>query len=367
MARVQKKRAQSTPEFGPKNPEPRLFLGLGFLILGILLALAIGDYSPAQNKVFNSDILDHNLVGNFGVRIAYATLYIMGLAAYATPVLAFWVSYMFFRPYARKLGPRKLVPVIFVFLSLAVFGCMYQVEGLGLPNGKVSWNDVSDSMFPNGWGGWIGFWLYAKFLREFLGMVGSIVVFGVLAAFAFVFLLFDNLGRDIRILFKVKFTAWAEARAIKAAERAEQRARKQEEAAARKAAKDAAKTVQEAMPLPVAPGKQGIKLGRGSEQVQPLRPPSRRYLSRRRRPRSSACPRPRRQKPLPPRDPTCVSSPRKKSARPGSSSRKSGAISSFPPCACWPNPNGPAPRMTTPSTSKPLTCWSRPSRNSGSR
>jgi S-DNA-T family DNA segregation ATPase FtsK/SpoIIIE len=272
MARVQKKRAQSTPEFGPKNPEPRPFLGLGFLILGILLALAIGDYSPAQNKVFNSDILDHNLVGNFGVRIAYATLYIMGLAAYATPVLAFWVSYMFFRPYARKLGPRKLVPVIFVFLSLAVFGCMYQVEGLGLPNGKVSWNDVSDSMFPNGWGGWIGFWLYAKFLREFLGMVGSIVVFGVLAAFAFVFLLFDNLGRDIRILFKVKFTAWAEARAIKAAERAEQRARKQEEAAARKAAKDAAKTVQEAMPLPVAPGKQGIKLGRGSEQVQPFDP-----------------------------------------------------------------------------------------------
>ena len=299
MARKQRKSVKETPTFGPKNPEPRPFIGLGFLILGLLVALAIGDYNPAQNPVYYSDIHDINLVGQFGVRVAHAALFILGLAAYATPLLAFWLAYMFFRPYSRKLSVRRIPPIVVIFLSLSVFFCMYQVESTeALEPGRVQLNAVSDNMFPYGAGGWIGFWLYGQFLREFLGMVGSIVVFGVLSLFSIVFLLFDNLGRDIRNLFQVKMKNWAENRAKSASERAEERQRRQEEKIAAKAAKaqaaaHAAKAAQEARlaergqaapgskPLPAPPSmateppparKKALKLGRKDDEVQPFAP-----------------------------------------------------------------------------------------------
>ena len=283
MARKQNKPAKKTPTFGPKSPEPRPFLGLAFLILGLLVGLAIWDYAPEQNAFFYSDINDQNLIGNFGVQVAYYALLVLGLAAYAAPVLAFWVAYMFFRPYARKLGMRKLPPVLIIFISLAVFGCMYQVETVdGIPAGKVGLSGVADNMFPFGWGGWVGYWTYGQFLREFLSMVGSMVVFGVLSAFSLVFLLFDNLGSDLKHLFKVKISEWAQDRAKRAEERAAEKARRREEKQARALARK--KKVPEAAvaddePLPAPPGmerpkaagKRGLKLGR-EDEAQPFEP-----------------------------------------------------------------------------------------------
>ncbi|MEX0325629.1 MAG: DNA translocase FtsK 4TM domain-containing protein [Puniceicoccaceae bacterium] len=283
MARKQKKPAKKNPTFGPKSPEPRPFLGLAFLILGLLVGLSIWDYAPEQNAFFYSDIQDQNLIGNFGVQVAHYALLALGLAAYAAPILAFWVAYMFFRPYARKLGMRKLPPVVIIFVSLAVFGCMYQVETMdGLPVGKIELSDVSDNMFPFGWGGWIGFWMYAQFLREFLSMVGSMVVFGVLSAFSIVFLLFDNLGSDLKLLFKVKISEWAQSRAKRSEERAALKARRKEEKQAKALARkkkqpEAADAEEEPLPSPPGTerpkqaGKRGLKLGR-EEEAQPFEP-----------------------------------------------------------------------------------------------
>ena len=285
MARKKKTPARGDPTFGPRDARPRPFLGLGFLILGILMALAVGDYHPSQNTLFYSDPSDYNLVGNFGVKVAHLLLFILGLAAYATPVLAFWLAYMFFRPYARKLGLRKLPPVILIFISLAVFGCMYQVEQITESvNGSIELAEVSDNMFPYGWGGFIGFWIYGQFLRDFLGTVGSMVVFGVLSVFSLAFLLFDNIGYDLRHLFSVKAKAWAEGRAARAAERAERRALRQQDKAFRRKNKGLkAKVAREAVPdlpyasekapPPPARKKRGLSLGRGAEEEpQPFAP-----------------------------------------------------------------------------------------------
>ncbi|MEX0322209.1 MAG: DNA translocase FtsK 4TM domain-containing protein [Puniceicoccaceae bacterium] len=231
MARKQTKRAAKTPTFGPKDPEPRPFIGLAFLILGLLIALAVWDYSPEQNKLFYSDLKDQNIIGNFGVQVAYYLLFALGLAAYATPFLAFWMSYMFFRPYSRMLGLKKVPPIILILISAAVIAFMYQVESLAeIPAGKVELSSVSDNMFPYGWGGWLGYWVYGQFLKEFLGMVGSLVVFGVLSIFSLAFLLFDNVGKDIRLLFQVKTGQWAESRAERAAAREKRKAEKRAKA-----------------------------------------------------------------------------------------------------------------------------------------
>ena len=277
MASAAKKRSKSTPTIGPKDPKPHLIGGALFLILGLLLAIAIGDYDHTQNPVYHSDIKDTNLIGIFGVRFAYVALYALGLAAYATPILAFWVSYMLFRPYARHLGLQKLAPVVLVFISLAVFGSMYQVESLGLPSGKVPLSEIIDNMFPYGWGGFLGYWTYTQFLRDFLGMVGSMVVFGVLAAFSLILLLFDNLLRDVRTLITVKFSTWNATRGERAAERARLKAERKEAALARKEAAKARKagSKEPATELPEArpkPGMRGLKLGREDDEVQPFAP-----------------------------------------------------------------------------------------------
>lgn len=287
MAAKTRKTARKAPTFGPRNPEPRPFLGLAFLILGILVALAVGDYHPSQNPVFYSDIQDSNLIGIFGVKVAHLVLFAIGLAAYATPLLAFWLAYMFFRPFARKLGLRKLPPVVLIFVSLSVFGVMYQIEStLALEPGKVPLNLLSDNFYPYGWGGWLGFWIYAQFLREFLGTVGSMVVFGVLSVFSIFFLLFDNLGHDIRHLFKVRVAAWVAGREERAKERAKQRelkrARKLEKkqaalarkAEARAAAKEAAQvkgSEPEAVSDRPSAKNRSLKIGR-SEIAKPFDP-----------------------------------------------------------------------------------------------
>jgi S-DNA-T family DNA segregation ATPase FtsK/SpoIIIE len=285
MAAKKRKPVQKAPTFGPRDPKPRPFLALVFLILGLLMALAVGDYHPTQNPSFYSDITDSNLIGKFGVQVASFTLYLIGLAAYATPILAFWISYMFFRPYARKLGPRKLVPVLLIFLSLSVFGSMYQIESMESPIvGVVHLAEVSDNFFPYGWGGIVGFYIYDLFLRDFLGMVGSIVVFGVFSAFSLIFLLFDNVGHDIRHLFSVKIGAWVATRDERAKARRERKeALKAEKLARKQAALEAKKVKASAKHLPAgdapppvrekAPekGKPDLKIGR-SPIAEPFEP-----------------------------------------------------------------------------------------------
>ncbi|MGC9451393.1 MAG: DNA translocase FtsK 4TM domain-containing protein [Oceanipulchritudo sp.] len=272
MARKQKKQAKGTPTFGRKESRPHPFIGLGFLIFGILLALSVWDYNPMQNPAFYSDIEDQNLVGEFGVKVAHALLLALGLAAYATPALAFWLAYMYFRPYSLKVGLRKLPPVVLIYLSLSVFGCMYQIEKLeGLEGGALELGKLSDNMYPFGWGGWVGFWVYNQFLREFLGMVGSMVVFGVLSAFSLIFLLFDNLGRDLKHLYSIKAADWAQHRAERAAARAEKRQQKLAARAARGSAAPLGGKAPETAPPPPRLKQRDLRLGR-VETAHPFAP-----------------------------------------------------------------------------------------------
>lgn len=255
MAGKTRKKAPANPTFGSRNSEPRPFVGLFFLLFGILAALAIIDYSPAQNEAFHGPPPETNLIGIFGVHTAYASLQALGLAAYAVPLLGFWLSYMFFRPYAGRIRLRKLPPLFLLYASLAVFGTLYQVEEIGFPPGTVELRDVESNFFPYGWGGWLGFWTYAQFLRNFLGMVGSLVVVGVISLFSLTILLFDNLALDARYLLRTRFDAWSAGREERKQLRAERReAAKEEKARRREAARKAkeekrkAKKLQEKSP-----------------------------------------------------------------------------------------------------------------------
>lgn len=223
---------------GRKRTRPRPFLGLSALVIGILGMLALADYDPHSQVVqYNTEAQATNLVGEFGVRFASGTLWSVGFGAYLTPLMALWLAYMFFRPYAAKLRLAKIPPFVIIITSFAVFGSLYQIDfAQQMAPGAVQLNQVADDMYKNGWGGWIGFMLYAQFLRQFFGVVGTLVVFSILGAFALAVILLDNVGHDLGQIISRRLQTWrdgAEDRAKQRKERAD--ARRKEELQLRKA------------------------------------------------------------------------------------------------------------------------------------
>lgn len=246
MAVKKQKPPEPKTGFGRKSAKPRPFVALLFLVFGILSLLAIGDYEPNQVSEWNTEASGSNLIGVFGVGIAYHTLWMLGLAAYATPVLSFWMAYMFFRPFGGKIRLSKIPPLLLIFVSLSVFGAMYQIESANaLEPGPVHLQDVSDNFFINGWGGYIGFFLYAGFLREFFGVVGTLVVFCLISAFCFAMVLVDNVFHDIRVVGSNWLTQWRANAGERAKRREERKAAKQKAAIERKKAELAKKQAEQ--------------------------------------------------------------------------------------------------------------------------
>ncbi|MEY3001523.1 MAG: hypothetical protein RL648_1737, partial [Verrucomicrobiota bacterium] len=148
----------------------------------------------------------------------------------ATPLIAFWLAYGFFRGIPHVLHPRRLLCILLLLVCVAVFGLVYQVEGLlALDEGRVSLRKIQENLYESGFGGIVGYWIYGKFLREFLGMVGTLVVFGVTGLFSLVIILHDNLGKDVFGGLKRGFLNWRKRRV--------EQARLRREAAAQKPAK----------------------------------------------------------------------------------------------------------------------------------
>jgi S-DNA-T family DNA segregation ATPase FtsK/SpoIIIE len=247
MAKKSPSPNKKTVSFGPKEPHPRPFAGLIFVIIGLLLALAIGDYSPKQTVSFFSDVQDENMIGEFGAAVAEHSRLAVGMAAYTLPLIAFWFAYGFFRGIPKVIGLRRLFFLLLLISCISVFSSIYQIEHV-LEIGKNSRRMntlVQSNEYPNGLGGAVGFSIYGKLLREFLGQVGTLVVFGVTGLFSLIVLLYDNLGGDLAKLIRQN--------------RANRKARREEQAKLKKEKAQKEPKVREtpppepAQPLPTAP------------------------------------------------------------------------------------------------------------------
>jgi S-DNA-T family DNA segregation ATPase FtsK/SpoIIIE len=259
-----KKPASNAPasSIGRKRNRPRPFFGLTAMVFGILGLLALADYDPhSQVSWHNTEAVANNLVGEFGVRFASGTLWAVGAGAYLIPLFAYWLAYMFFRPHAAKLRLAKIPPLLLILASAAVFASLYQIDfALRLDPGPVNPAAISDNFFNHGWGGWIGYLIYADFLRQFLGMVGTSVVFGILGCFSLMLLLIDNVGHDIGGWIERRWDSWK-------AGAGERRKRREERAAAkRKAALEHRKQKLE--------GLKARKSAEGTEDVPPSKAPA---------------------------------------------------------------------------------------------
>jgi DNA segregation ATPase FtsK/SpoIIIE, S-DNA-T family len=222
-----------SPVFKRKGARPRPFLALLCLIITVLATLALLDFHPSQTGRFSTESPDSNLIGLAGTWFAFNFIQWIGLAAWCIPLAFLWGTYLFFRSYAYVLNLRKLIALLLIILATAVFAQITQVE---LFNGDTSPVASHPNYFPYGMGGWLGELIYEENFREWLSMVGTLVVFGILALFSLAFLLGDNLASDLSKRVRDYRTAWAEGAEARRKAREERRKLKevnQQAAAAR--------------------------------------------------------------------------------------------------------------------------------------
>jgi S-DNA-T family DNA segregation ATPase FtsK/SpoIIIE len=291
MATKKKTTRRGTPTFNPKDARPKWVAGILAFIASALTALALFDYHWTQVPPidFSSEMATEiNLVGRLGVYIGYYSIQVLGKASFVIPLICLWFTYILLRPKPHLLKLRKYMSLIILIISLAVFQTMIQSEvALSLEEGKIDLSGFAENDYPQGWGGWIGQLIYGEYLRMFLGMVGSLVVFGILSLFSLGFILHDNVIEDVRLFILRRIKNWKEGAPERARKREEAREKKvlekeskerlkklaQKTEAAKQAAKKESeaeknKEAKEAAPPPGI--KKGFKIGKkGPDPEQP--------------------------------------------------------------------------------------------------
>ncbi|MFW6353732.1 MAG: DNA translocase FtsK 4TM domain-containing protein, partial [Verrucomicrobiota bacterium] len=261
-----KKASTETPKpagFRRKGARPRPFLALVCLIFTVLTALALFDYHPNQTGSFSTEDPGRNIIGLFGAKGGYWLNLSIGLASWWVPLAFAWLTFIFFRSYAWVLNLRKVAALIVLVVATAVFGQVLQIEGM---EGRTIAADPN--YFPYGMGGWVGTAVYgspfeAGFFQQWLSMVGTLVVFGILAAFSVFFLFGDNLLGEVSTGAAESFRRWKEGKAErrKAREERKRLAQLEREAAAKAKASAPAKATRGSPPAEDAASAPGTAKG----------------------------------------------------------------------------------------------------------
>lgn len=247
MARKTMEPTIESPVFKRKGARPRPFLALLCLITTVLATLALIDYSPNQHPQFQSPTTETNIIGTIGVLFGFHTLKWIGLAAWCLPLATLWMTYLFFRKFAYVLNVSKLIALMLLIVAFSVFSQILQIEALA---GSTIASDPNYFTYYQNMGGWLGSTIYQDNFRAWLGTVGTMVLFAILAVFSIAFILGDNLLSDLSKRIRLAREEWKiaaaerraaneEKRRIKAANRKAEEARAAAEAKKAKSKADA--------------------------------------------------------------------------------------------------------------------------------
>ena len=166
-----KKRSSNTKKPSDiKEPSLRsrwLWAGLCAL-LAALFIISFADYVPAQNpNNFSpeSNNVQPNAIGLFGIQSSIYGFYILGGAAWLIPILFAWRAWLFLRK-VRQGTWTIFIAMIFCAISAAV---LLAIQNLIFLNSET---------YATGPGGSLGELLYAEFFRRYIGDIGSTLILG---------------------------------------------------------------------------------------------------------------------------------------------------------------------------------------------
>lgn len=230
--------------------------GLLFLILGVLIFISILSYSPDQNAVFTTKV-QPNLVGSFGVSLAYHSLLLFGAVAWTLWIYSLWIGYMYLYGHGYRLNYARYLTALLSIICFSVLFNLFEVEFFGvIESGRLK------NYLPHGFGGWTGVTLYKGFFQEKIGMAGTVVVFGVIFAACLGHMTYDNVARNLREG-RAPFASWWQAWRESIARRRQDRQTRQADASGQtvvtRAAKSPTPPVSSKDPNKKQPDKAGAK------------------------------------------------------------------------------------------------------------
>ncbi|MFP4351224.1 MAG: DNA translocase FtsK [Puniceicoccaceae bacterium] len=205
----QKKKPKVQATFEPRVSPVRPFKGGILVTCGLLFAVALVDYDPAQEGLVRAFATsteasaEPNLVGRFGRDSAFLLLSGLGLGAGFLLFSVIWAGVLNLVRRAHLItGPRLAVLAL---ATLAAAGLANALQLVWFPRME---SVFPENYFPRGTGGVAGYWLNEAFLFETLGEFGSLFLLFLLLLLGFGALFSD----PSRNLFERTFQRWAERR-----------------------------------------------------------------------------------------------------------------------------------------------------------
>jgi len=228
MAKSSSSNSNNTPLNPPRYP-PRWAIASICFLVGVLLTVALVDFSPEQSLMVSTNPTARNLVGRIGAELAWWSLHLTGISAWLIPVFLLWMSYLSIRN-ARRLANTRIIAMVLCIVSLSSLAAMPE----SFKNSQYFSADL---------GGILGTAIYTNLLKDSLGVFGTGLLLGMVYCIGLMFILTKDIGAE----FEKIGTAISEWRAHLSAKSAVKAALKRE-------AKDAkARQKHTAPPIAVGP------------------------------------------------------------------------------------------------------------------
>ncbi len=239
------------PSFQAPRQRPNWFAAIFCLMLGILLAVAFVYYRPEQSIQVSNPPKGTNTAGIVGTESAYWSFLGIGASAWLIPIFLLWFFYLALSKARRLAGSRVTAMVV----------CL--ITGSGL---MAMFENFKSDFYPTGLGGILGHLIYAKLLRDTLGVFGAALLLGTIYVACLLFIFTRDVASELEKIVAA-FHAWRDNRSASKAERAEAKSTAKEKSAA-------AKPVVAAAPAPVGPSGKKLSFAKAPEEAPPKPAPA---------------------------------------------------------------------------------------------
>lgn len=184
------------------------YLWAGFyLLIGILVIVAMADYSPEQSSLHTTHPSERNAIGLYGVIVSQYLIMGLGFASWLVPFFLILTAWLFERRDRRN---RWILGIIMIACVVAGAGLLAIQDALF----------IDRAFYHNGPGGAVGHLLYNSFMQIYLGHIGSAIILGAIYLGALIYIIMPNTAGFFESIGS-RFSNWKENRSIASQERKE--------------------------------------------------------------------------------------------------------------------------------------------------
>jgi S-DNA-T family DNA segregation ATPase FtsK/SpoIIIE len=206
MAKSASSNSNNVPSFQAPRYQPHWAVFSLCLLFGLLLSVALIDFTPQQSTEVTTHPTDKNLVGSLGAEFSWWAFHLVGISAWLVPVFLLWMAYVAVRN-ARRLASTRILAMVLCIATASGLAAMF--EGY-----------EKTDYFSEGLGGLVGGLIYQSLLKDSLGVFGTGLLLVMVYAIGLMFIFTKDIAAEFE-KFVHGFAAWRETRAKQRVERAE--------------------------------------------------------------------------------------------------------------------------------------------------